>query len=340
MNISGDIAHVCLNVSDLGRAVEFYRALFGVGPAKHFKDYAKFELQDPPLVLSLEPMYHRASDSFNHMGLRLSTAQAVKQAEARLREHGLVGDRQDDVECCYSRQTKFWLADPDRNLWEVYALTAEIPHRGSLTSSDAIAAKDHAGAISTWEHKLGDSATVTAADASIDQARLRGTFNQPMEPQARRALLAEVMRILRPGGEVLIHGLGADARLSGAFPHLPGPAALVKHAPLAEELVEWLRQAGFVGLHLQKLGERHNFEHEGVRMREVMLVGWRPPEPVTETATETATTSATVVYRGPFARVFDDAGREYRMGERVAVDADSAARLRLGLMEELFTFIR
>src|SRR5262245_4792331 len=208
-----DIAHVALNVSDLGRAVEFYRVLFGVEPAKHYKDYAKFELQDPPLVLSLEPMYHRASDSFNHMGLRLSTAEAVKSAAARMKERGLVADHEDDVECCYSRQTKFWLADPDRNLWEVYALTAEIPHRGSLTSSDAIAAKNRAGAMDTFEHKLGDPLAIDRATESIDQARLRGTFNQPLIDAVRKQLLTDVHRMLRPGGEVLVHGLAADAKL-------------------------------------------------------------------------------------------------------------------------------
>ena len=112
--MNADRAHVALNVSDLDRAVAFYRALFGVEPAKHYKDYAKFEIQDPPFVLSLEPLYHRASDSFNHMGLRLADVAAVKGAEARLKAAGLVSDGAEDVECCYSRQTKFWLADPDR----------------------------------------------------------------------------------------------------------------------------------------------------------------------------------------------------------------------------------
>jgi catechol 2,3-dioxygenase-like lactoylglutathione lyase family enzyme len=328
--MSQNIAHVSLNVSDLSRAVEFYKVLFGLEPAKHYKDYAKFELRDPPLVLSLEPMYHRASDSFNHMGLRLGSADAVRAAEARMRDRGLVAEREDDVECCYSRQTKFWLADPDRNLWEIYALTAEIPHRGSLTSSDAIAAKDRAGAAITWEHKLGDPLRADGEDDSIDQARLRGTFNQPVADEARRALLADVKRVLRPGGEILVHGLAADGKLPGAFPHLPGPAALVKHAPMAEEVVAWLREAGFVSLYLQKLGERHHFEHEGVRMREVMVVGWKPP---------VADGGATVVYRGPFTRAIDDAGNEYVMGARVRVDGATAARLRRGLMADLFTFI-
>jgi catechol 2,3-dioxygenase-like lactoylglutathione lyase family enzyme len=331
--MSHDIAHVSLNVSDLGRAVDFYRALFGVEPAKHYKDYAKFEIAEPPLVLSLEPLYHRASDSFNHMGLRLSNPQAVKQAETRLKQAGLISDGAEDVECCYSRQTKFWLADPDRNLWEVYALTGEIPHRGSLTSSDALAARDRAGAFATWEHKLGDEHRVpaTIADASIEQVRLRGTFNQPVGVETRRQLLAEVKRILKPGGEVLIHGLSADQSLKSAFPRLPGPAALVSHAPTVDDVTGWLREAGFVGLYLHKLGERHNFEHEGVRMRELLIVAWRPAregEP------------ATVVYKGPFPRVIDEDGREYRAGERVDVDGPTAARLSRGLYADQFVVIQ
>ena len=47
--------HLSLNVSDLNRSVAFFRTLFGMEPAKLRADYAKFEPDDPPLVLSLEP---------------------------------------------------------------------------------------------------------------------------------------------------------------------------------------------------------------------------------------------------------------------------------------------
>ena len=43
--------HLSLNVGNLGRALEFYRVLLGCEPAKRRPDYAKFELDDPPLVL-------------------------------------------------------------------------------------------------------------------------------------------------------------------------------------------------------------------------------------------------------------------------------------------------
>ena len=47
--------HLSLNVADLKRSVEFFRVLFGMAPAKLRPDYAKFEPDEPPLVLSLEP---------------------------------------------------------------------------------------------------------------------------------------------------------------------------------------------------------------------------------------------------------------------------------------------
>ena len=47
--------HLSLNVSNLEKFVEFFTALLGEKPAKQRVDYAKFELENPPLVLSLEP---------------------------------------------------------------------------------------------------------------------------------------------------------------------------------------------------------------------------------------------------------------------------------------------
>ena len=47
--------HASLNVSDLDRSIAFYRVLFGLEPAKVKSNYAKFELAEPPLVLSLIP---------------------------------------------------------------------------------------------------------------------------------------------------------------------------------------------------------------------------------------------------------------------------------------------
>lgn len=47
--------HLSLNVSNLNRSLAFYEVLFGKPPAKRRSDYAKFEVDEPPLVLSLIP---------------------------------------------------------------------------------------------------------------------------------------------------------------------------------------------------------------------------------------------------------------------------------------------
>jgi catechol 2,3-dioxygenase-like lactoylglutathione lyase family enzyme len=123
--------HVCLNVANLERALVFYRALFAVEPLKHHADYAKFELTDPPLVLSLKPISYAHGGTLNHLGFRVPNAEHLVEFQKRLEKAGFRTQRQEGVECCYARQTKFWVADPDSNLWEIYVLHADIDHKGT-----------------------------------------------------------------------------------------------------------------------------------------------------------------------------------------------------------------
>lgn len=331
-------AHVSVNVSDLGRAVAFYRALLGVEPAKHHADYAKFELEDPALVLSLEPVFHRGLDAFNHLGVRLGTSDEVRAAQRRVEAAGLSVTAEDDVECCYSRQTKLWVVDPDKNLWEIYTVLDELTERGSLSVSDALAARDRAGAHAGWEHRLGDPipARIPAEDGALDEVRLRGSFNAATPPAELSALLAEAMRALRPGGQLTVHGLVADRPLEGGFPKLPGPAALVRSVGVEVEVPRLLEAHGFIGVFLQKLAEGPNFSHAGVQMREQMVSAWKPAR----ADAGSGEAEQVVVYRGPFREVIDDAGRRYVRGERVTVSADEAAALRRGPLGDQLVFLR
>lgn len=326
--------HVSINVTNLTKSIDFYQKLFGVDASFVAKDYAKFDLDDPALVLSLEPIYHRASDAFNHLGIRLASAEAVGASRERLAASGASVDTPEDVECCYSTQTKFWIADPDKNLWEIYALTGALPRRGSLTVSDALAARDRDGSERILEHKLGDSFPDfdTIPHGSVDEVRLRGSFNAPMTSEARVRVLTGARTVLAAGGRVLVHGLVADSPVLGEFPMLPGPAALVSHAPVLSEVVRWLEDAGFVGVYSQKLGEHSNFAYAGVKMRELMLVGWSPPP-------ATGASAVDVIYRGPFRSVELDGGLVLRRGERVSVDPAVAESLRRGPSADQIAFM-
>src|SRR4051812_17132048 len=150
--------HISLNVTDLNKSVTFFRTLFGAEPAKVRPDYAKFEPADPPLVLSLEPAREVGrTGALNHLGFRLPDAATLVAMQERLERAGLRTKREDGVECCYARQTKFWAHDPDGNLWEVYTFDGDIEHRGDGQAEEVVLGK--ASRVSepvSWEHRMGD----------------------------------------------------------------------------------------------------------------------------------------------------------------------------------------
>lgn len=122
--------HASLNVSDLKRSVAFYAALFGLAPVKHYVDYAKFELNSPPLVLSLKPKRACTGGPLNHLGLRLTSVQNLEAIVQRLASVNARVGRQNDVKCCYAEQTKLWITDPDGTLWEVYVFHNDVEDWG------------------------------------------------------------------------------------------------------------------------------------------------------------------------------------------------------------------
>jgi len=156
--------HASLNVSDLKRSVKFYEALFGAAAVKHYEDYAKFELMEPPLVLSLKPKRAHAGGPLNHLGIRLTNIESLEECFNRVKAVGARVGKQDDVQCCYARQTKLWITDPDGTLWEVYVLHDDVPdwgekHRKIKLWSAPLKAFGIRGMILRWlNNAFGDAA--------------------------------------------------------------------------------------------------------------------------------------------------------------------------------------
>jgi catechol 2,3-dioxygenase-like lactoylglutathione lyase family enzyme len=328
--------HLSLNVADLARSVAFYRALFNREPAKQRHDYAKFEADDPPLVLSLEPAARGSGGVLNHLGFRLPDAATLVGMQRRLEQAGIRSRREEGVECCYARQTKFWVTDPDNALWEFYVLEEDLDHRGAGQTLEQML-PERAGAAPAapvvWEHRLGDPvpAALPHADGTVDEVRLTGTLNADLPEADCRRLLAEARRVLRDGGRVVLHNLVADRPLPAGRPQLPGPAAAVRRVPPEAEPLRLLEEAGFAALHLAKFGADPCFRQADVQMREMLLTAAKAGGP--------AERSAVVLYKGPFREVADDEGNVYRRGERVRVTAPTRDRLRQGPMAELFVFL-
>jgi catechol 2,3-dioxygenase-like lactoylglutathione lyase family enzyme len=310
--------HLSLNVSDLAKAVAFYRVLFNREPAKLRADYAKFEPDDPPLVLSLEPTPRAVGGPLNHLGFRLGDSKALVDMQWRLEMAGIHSQREEGVECCYARQTKFWVHDPDNTLWEVYTLDEDIDHRGPGQSFEAMMPDGSTSQAVVWEHFLGQPIPerVQFANGTVDELRLKGTFNMPVEPTARDGLFAESMRVLKPGGRLFVHVLTAD-RPVAELPPLPGPAAVVRMTPQQAEVLTAVAAAGFVGARMIKYGAKPCFQVPAADLRETQVEAFKPA---------VADGVRRVLYKGPFQEVVLDGGRILPRGEWVKIsraEADS-----------------
>jgi catechol 2,3-dioxygenase-like lactoylglutathione lyase family enzyme len=123
--------HVSLDVRDVPASVAFYQKVFGVPPQKQTSDYAKFDLQRPPLNFSLVSATGKIS-SVDHLGIEVASTGEMAEWKQRLLQEGLLEKVEDDIACCFARQDKLWFTDPDGNAWEIFTVHEQLDVTGPL----------------------------------------------------------------------------------------------------------------------------------------------------------------------------------------------------------------
>lgn len=139
-------AHLALNVRDVDRSIAFYTKMLGLEPSKVRTGYAKFDVQSPPLNLTLNQRPFGEQGALSHLGIQVASTDDVLAMREKWREAGLLAREEMQTNCCYALQDKAWVSDPDGNEWEVFVVLQDNLQETTAccTTEDAEAVSDAA----------------------------------------------------------------------------------------------------------------------------------------------------------------------------------------------------
>lgn len=115
-------AHLALNVRNVERSIIFYGKMLGIEPSKVRQGYAKFDLQNPPLNLTLNEVAFNDRGALSHLGIQVGSTDDVLAMRQKWDAAGLITRDEMQTNCCYATQDKTWVRDPDGNEWEAFVV--------------------------------------------------------------------------------------------------------------------------------------------------------------------------------------------------------------------------
>ena len=115
-------AHLALNVRNVERSIDFYRKMLGTDPSKVREGYAKFDVENPPLNLTLNQHPVTSQGALSHLGIQVRSTEDVLAIRQKWVGEGLLTRDEMQTNCCYALQDKTWVRDPDGNEWEVFVV--------------------------------------------------------------------------------------------------------------------------------------------------------------------------------------------------------------------------
>src|SRR2546423_3901351 len=137
-NVNALKAHLALNVRNVEESMEFYRKMLGIEPSKVRTGYAKFDVLNPPLNLTLNQHPFQSRGALSHMGVQVASTEDVLAVRERWIQAGLLTRDEMQTNCCYAIQDKAWVRDPDGNEWEVFVVLEDnLPETASCCAGTA-----------------------------------------------------------------------------------------------------------------------------------------------------------------------------------------------------------
>lgn len=115
-------AHLAINVSDVENSIDFYTKMLGIEPSKVRTGYAKFDVENPPLNLTLNQVPFNGKGALSHLGIQVAGTDDVIALREQWKARGLTPRDEMQTTCCYALQDKAWVNDPDGNEWEVFTV--------------------------------------------------------------------------------------------------------------------------------------------------------------------------------------------------------------------------
>jgi catechol 2,3-dioxygenase-like lactoylglutathione lyase family enzyme len=129
--------HISLNVKNISLSVDFYQKIFGLKPQKQTEHYAKFDLLEPALNLSMQSSEDKDQEisRVNHFGIEVYSPHEINIWNQRLQERGISTTQEINTHCCFARQDKIWFQDPDDNKWEIFHVYEQLPLKKQQSAS-------------------------------------------------------------------------------------------------------------------------------------------------------------------------------------------------------------
>ena len=172
-----------------------------------------------------------------------------------------------------------------------------------------------AGDLARLEEEIGllrRQKPLVAAD-SIDVVVSNCVLNL-VRPEDKRALFAEIYRVLRRGGRAVISDIVSDEDVPEGLQRDPELwSGCISGAFREDRFLEAFEEAGFHGVTLAERGEEPWQTVEGIEFRSVTVIAYKGKEGPCLDGKQA------VLYRGPFREVTDDDGHTLRRGVPTAV---------------------